>query len=189
MAILFLRRRRRRLRSHRIPFQSQIQGVLRGLQEFPRLLQRESVDRRAVDLVDVIPLLNCALFVRDSPVHDLLDVDLAAQDDSEVLLLLVPRQTNPETLLLELGLCWGGRGENDAALHDEVDRLAGVTEHLDGDGVVHVLQRDVVGRNDPVVDSEKQSTKLIITSFRRVIGKMNYIQNINLEMKKKCMNI
>ena len=115
--------------------------------------------------------MKASVLVRHRPSGDLLDVNLAAEHDAKVLLLLVPRQRHSNALRLgrrqcrranrdAVQICGRRRGhrwgENDASFDNEADRLAGVPQDLDRGRVVHALEGDPVGGNDAVVDSEKK---------------------------------
>ena len=68
----------------------QIQFVLARLDQLASFLQRESVDGSVVDFIDEIAFLNGTILFRDGSRRDFFDVDFAAENDSEILLLFVP---------------------------------------------------------------------------------------------------
>ena len=104
--------------------------------------------------------MQAAILVGHRPASDLLDVDLAPEDNAEVLLLLVPGERHSNALLrrrreaVQRRRRRQRRRKNDATLDDEADRLAGIAQHLDGGRVVDALQRNAVGGDDAVIDSE-----------------------------------
>ena len=57
----------------------------------------------------------------------------------------------PDGLLAEAGGRRVRIGQNDSALDDKIDGLAGVAEDLDSAGIVHALQGNIVCGYHPIV--------------------------------------
>ena len=88
--------------------------------------------------------MEVAILVGHRPTRDLLDVDLAAEDNAEVLFLLVSRESDANTLRLgdRAGSIVGRRScgrKDNTSLDNEADRLSGVSKDLNRGRVVDAL--------------------------------------------------
>ena len=134
--------------SVRIPANRHLQFVLCRVKEFSGLLQAKTVEGQVVDPVDQVALLQAALLVRHAPAGDLLDVDLAAEHHTKVLLLLILCQGHSDILWFR------DRRKDNPPFNNQVDRLPRVAKHLHSGGIVDALQADAVGADHPVVDHQ-----------------------------------
>lgn len=116
---------------------SQLKFVFARVNQLLCFLQSHVVQRTTVNLQEDISLLQTCFFVNEILATDFLDVDLAAQDDAKVILLLVLTERYFDDIT-------GGRHEG-LPLDQQIDLTSTLSQNLNSHRVVYVFQGNTIG--------------------------------------------